>query len=215
MSNARLSENMALHFLKQQRVTRRNEVFDMTGATDRLAHCFDQVEAFDTATGQARPELPECKPSRKRKSRETEQTPPTVGVREMKRRVKAKLAEEELQAKIETQERGKLQQQDHQRRMATEHISSFLEGTIVRGNDKDYVKVVDLYRVFKRDAKRTKEEPKVFEREVTRIIGATRFKQKHQFRKDGRKMCVGKVFMNYKFRQYPTVPSTELMLPFT
>lgn len=47
VSNAPLAEKMAHHYLKKTRVSKRNEVFDISNDEARLNKCFQHVEAFD------------------------------------------------------------------------------------------------------------------------------------------------------------------------
>lgn len=202
VSNARLAETMAHHFLKQHRVNQRNEMFDMTGAMDRLADCFAQVEAFDAATGQPRPDMPENKPAQKRKRKpslptHSAQQAPEVGVREMKRRVRAKIAEEDMQARIELQERMKIQSTEADLQAEFQKFVTRIQPDA----DKGYVRVHNLYQAFCTQLKthtRSRMSAKVFERELLNVLDSNKFKLRHQVRVQKRNVTAGKVFLGYK-----------------
>ena len=86
-------------------------------------------------------------------------------------------------------------------------VKEWLGLAVEDGADKEYVKVNDLFQTFtaehrdlQRD-KKTKKTAKMFERELHRCLGTDHFKEKHQYRVEGRKVTLGKVFMGYKRQQ--------------
>ncbi len=80
------------------------------------------------------------------------------------------------------------------------------EGVAEYGEDKDYVKVCDLFtqfgsdnRTFQADRK-TKKSAKMFERELHRCLKTATFKDKYSYRTQGRLYSVGKVLLGFKTR---------------
>lgn len=83
-------------------------------------------------------------------------------------------------------------------------VKEWLDLSVQVGEARDYIKVNDLFQSFTADNrdlqrdKKTKKTAKMFERELHRCLGTTGFKEKHQYRVEGRKVTLGKVFMGYK-----------------
>lgn len=83
-------------------------------------------------------------------------------------------------------------------------VKEWLSSTVQEGDEKDYIKVCDLYadfnianRAFQGD-KKTRKSVKVFERDLHRCLEPSRFKEKHQVKVAGKNVTTGKVFMGYK-----------------
>lgn len=86
-------------------------------------------------------------------------------------------------------------------------VKEWLELAVEGGDDKDFVKVCDMFaafssanRAFQAD-KKTKKTAKMFEKELHRCLGTDRFKVKHQFKVGGRPTSVGKVFVGLRNAQ--------------
>lgn len=83
-------------------------------------------------------------------------------------------------------------------------VKEWLTYNVEKGNDKEYVKVIDLYQAFtaanrdlQRD-KKTKKTAKMFEKELQRCLGLDTFKDKHQYKYEGKNITVGKVFLSFR-----------------
>ena len=84
-------------------------------------------------------------------------------------------------------------------------VKEWLDDTLEEGENREYVRVCDLYHRFCNDNrsfqadKKTKKSAKGFERELHRCLNTDRFKERHQLRVQGKNVTAGKVFLNYKF----------------
>lgn len=83
-------------------------------------------------------------------------------------------------------------------------IQEFLASNIEQGEDKDFVKVCDLFGAFSeqyrslQQDKRTKKNMKDFEKGLKRCLGANRFKDRYQPRVNGKQVAAGRVFLNFR-----------------
>lgn len=82
-------------------------------------------------------------------------------------------------------------------------VKEWLQLAVEPGEDKDFVKVCDLYadfcaanRAFQGD-KKTKKSAKMFERELHRCLGTKHFKDRHSVRSCGKIISIGKVLMHH------------------
>ena len=210
-SDSKLLETMSLHFLKADRKNTRNELFDLSyeGGSDRLAECMNAVTRFDLATGQPRPEVPTCpnpKPrARKRKASSVpgseDSTPHKPSARKVRRRVKARLSEEELEAVIEAQEREKKQrrEEDVQRARQTleREVKKFVDATVCEGDRSDFVRIGDLVTSFNANRTTRATVPRrLLENLFSTCLDRKHLKAVHNYTADRRKqkarsVCIG------------------------
>lgn len=204
VSNSKLAESMTHHFLSQERISSRNELFDLTGKEDKLADCLRHVTAFDLATGLPRPSLPnpsDAKPGRPKKN------PVVVAQGVSVRETKQKLSQEELEAKVEAQEREKqrLRQQEEEasEERAIERVQAFAQGAVKLGDSQDFVQVRSLFSVFDsalQEAETVHVSNKVFQKGLMCALDNQRFKLVHNYTIDGKKQKARSVFMGYTMK---------------
>ena len=87
-----------------------------------------------------------------------------------------------------------------------DYMMEFLDTNVEPGDDRDYIKVGDLFKVYDEQYRglqqnaKTKKTLKGFEESLKRCLGTKNFKECHQLRVDGRKIKPGRVFLKYRER---------------
>lgn len=208
-SDSKLAETMSLHFLKADRKNTRNELFDLSydGGATRLAECMDAVTRFDLATGQPRPQVPTPRipqaPGRKRKTPSGTAAEQEPSRRQVRRRVKARLSEEELEAVIEAQEREKKRRREDDLQAARQELAievkRFIDATVTEGNRSDFVRIGDLVTSFNVERNVHKPLPrKLLEDMLFACFDSTHLKAVHNYTVNGRKRKARSVYMRHR-----------------
>lgn len=204
-SNAPLAEKMAHHFLMSKRVSMQHEVFDMHICANRLQDCFRHIEAFDIMSGQPRPHLLQDKPPESKKKHKLSQCVEGTNIKQIRRKVKAKLTEEQVVAQIEAQERAKQQHKEavreQQQKQAAfqqeESVRDFLNHVMQQGHAEDFVSAKQLIRKY-HDLTGSKANNKWFKETVNGIVPPSNFRTKHDFvNQEGRRTSASCVYMGY------------------
>lgn len=200
--NAPLSEKLAHQLLKSHRVSLQHEVFDLHLHPEKLDACFEWVKAFDDMSEQPRPVLPDPKPKGRRgRKRETRPDP-----RRIRRKIKARLTEEDLEARIEAEERTKQDQRKLKAQEITSLVKDWLRSVLRQSSDnKDVVKLVELFHKFTeahqslQASRKTRRTARGFEEEVLRCLGKNAVGGKFSIRIGGERIQGGKCLKGYRF----------------